>query len=486
MNAVRPRGLGARAARGVAITALGQGCRLLVQFLSIVILARLLEPADYGLVAMATAAVGLANVLLDFGLSAAAVQAKILTPAQESNLFWLNTAAGLALATLVLIAARPIASIYSEPLVSNIVMALSVTFLMAGLTVQHRARLIRRLRFIALSVVDVLSAAIGLCLAILLGVQGLGYWALVVQALAQSATTMLATLSLERWKPGLPARGSNMRPLLKFSLSLTATQTLGYVSRRVDSLVIGSRFGANELGFYNRAFQLLTLPLSQIQAPATNVALPVLSRLQDEPQSYNRYLLHAQTVLLHVVVGALALGAAQAPPLVRIVLGPDWARVVPIFQVLAIGGAFQAAGYAAYWVFLSRQLTAANFRYALVARPIVISLVLVGAFFGPLAVAAGYSAGLAVIWPLSLWWVSKVCDAPANAMFRNGIRILSLHALAGGVSWSTCLVLRLSVTYELCIGILAFVSTLVVVGGLSATVRGDARRLLETVRLVKD
>jgi PST family polysaccharide transporter len=216
-----------------------------------------------------------------------------------------------------------------------------------------------------------------------------------------------------------------------------ATQLLGYLSRNVDSILVGRLFGPAALGLYDRAFQILMLPLNQISAPSTTVALPVLSRLQDDRARYDAFLLRGQTILLHLVLTVSALSFALAEVLVPIVFGPQWAESVPILRALTIGGVFQMAGYVGYWVFLSKGLTRQNLWYAAVSKLVTIIAVVVGAQFGVLAVAACYSTGLAIGWPLLLWWLHRCSDAPARRLLVNGARALGYHSLiaaAGAVT----------------------------------------------------
>ncbi len=155
-------GLGARAAGGAAVTMAGQLAKMVVQFGGIILLARLLTPYDYGLMAMVTAIVGMAEILRDFGLSSAAIQAKHVSREQRDNLFWINSGIGLALAIVVFLSSSWIAHFYREPALLGISQALAVTFLFNGMTTQYRAHLSRALRFGQVSLSDVGAQVLGL------------------------------------------------------------------------------------------------------------------------------------------------------------------------------------------------------------------------------------------------------------------------------------------------------------------------------------
>ena len=449
--------LGKLAARGALVTMGGQACKIILQFGGIIVLARLLSPDDYGLMAMVIAVVGIGEVLRDFGLSSAAIQASSVTDAQRSNLFWINSTIGMVLAAAVFAGAPWIAAFYDQPLLVPIAQAVAVTFVLNGLATQFRAQLNRDMRFGRLAVVEISGQAVGLAAGVTLALQGFGYWALVAQQVGHALAMLVLLVVLAGWWPGLPRRGAAMGSFLRYGWNLMLTQLIGYLSRNVDALIIGQRFGAEALGLYNRAYQVLMLPLNQINAPATTIALPVLSRLNAEPGRYENFLLHGQLALLHFVVGVFALACAQAEPLILLVLGAQWAAAVPIFQILALAGVFQAASYASYWVFLSKGLTGSQLRYALLTRGLLIGAVLVGANWGVLGVATAYAGSLGLKWLFGLYWL-RASGAPVHGMLRNGALVLTGYGLCGAVSALVSAQFEVSPLAQLAIGTAAMLA----------------------------
>jgi PST family polysaccharide transporter len=215
-----------------------------------------------------------------------------------------------------------------------------------------------------------------------------------------------------------------------------ATQLVGLISRNLNTVLIGNRFGAELAGIYDRAFLLLMLPLNQINAPATTVALPVLSKLHDDPLRFERFILHGQTVLLHVLLAIFAFSAAAGEPLIVLVLGEQWSAAAPLFRILTIAGAFQTASYASYWAFLAKGLPHVVLRYSLVTRAGLVGLILLGLSWGMVGVTLAYSVGIACMWPLGLWWLGRNSDAPVRAMASNGVRALSAYLACTGVTFA--------------------------------------------------
>ena len=475
--------LGRRAARGVAVTLGAQSAKVIVQVASVIVLARLLDPHAYGLIAMVVTVIGVGELLRDFGLSSAAIQAPTLSAQQRDNLFWINTGIGVILAATVYFAGAPmLARLYSQPALIPITHALALIFVINGLTTQYRADLVRRLRFSRLALADVLGPAIALALAIFAALLGWGYWALVVQQLSQ-AVLLLAIVSISAgWLPGRPHRHVPLRDLLRFGGNLVATQLVGYVSNNADSFTIGIRFGATSLGLYSRAFQLLMTPLNQVRIPLTTVALPVLSRLSTDTRRFGDYIAQGQIGLGYTLVAGLGLVVGAAHPITAIFLGEKWLSVAPILSLLALAGIFQILAFVGYWVYVSRGLTRDLFRYTLVSSAIKVVCVVVGSHWGVIGVAAGYALAPALSWPISLWWLSRRTDLQVRRLYGGAARILAVVAVSASGAGALVYWLRdASAWVQLP---LAIVVTVVVYALFALVVPAIRRDLAAVIRMV--
>ncbi|MCV2395813.1 oligosaccharide flippase family protein [Actinotalea sp. M2MS4P-6] len=275
-----------------------------------------------------------------------------------------------------------------------------------------------------------------------------------------------------------------MRGLLSFGWKLVGTQLIGYASNNTDALVIGMRFGAGPLGYYNRAFRLLMTPLIQLRAPTTTIALPVLSRLQGEPKRFGDYVIRGQQALGYTLVAGLGLVAAAAEPITAIFLGDQWLSVVPILRFLALAGMFQTLAYVGYWVYLARDLTTDLLHYTLVSAGVRITCILVGSTWGVVGVAAGYALAPALTWPLSLWWLSRRAALPARDLIVGALRMLSVAAAA---AVPTALLVVLLEDAPSVLTLAAATLTTAAVYGLAwlvvPRVRADLRGVIDVVRL---
>ena len=435
--------LSQRAARGTATTLAAQLVRFALQFGSVLVLARLLVPADFGLVAMVTAVIGIAEIFRDFGLSAAAIQAPELSRAQRANLFWANTGLGVACA-LVAVALTPvIVALYDEPRLGSVVPALAGVFVLSGLNSQYRASLTRDMRFGVLAVSDVVAQAVGAAVAIGLAWAGAGLWALVAQQLVVALASLVVNVANARWLPGRPVRGAPIRGFMRYGSGFLGAQALMYATSNVDAVVVGAAWGKVEIGFYSRAYQLLMVPLNQINAPLTRVALPVLSRIQQDTQRLAHYVGRAQLVVCYVTTLLLAVAAALAEPHVRVLFGAGWDGVAPIFAVLAIGGIFRAAASVAYWTYLARALTGAMFRLQLWARPLMVAIIVAGTPWGGIGVATGVAVAYAGYWVVSLLDIGRRTQIPVAPFFGKAIfAMLVVAAPVAAAAWGASLALQ--------------------------------------------
>jgi len=380
-----------KSVRGGIVTVSAQALAILIQLASTVTLARLLSPADYGLLAMVMAITSFAGLFRDFGLSAAAIQRKDLSVAQQSTLFWLNVAIGAALMVLLAAFSPWVAWFYGEPKLTEITLALSVTFLLASIGTQSGASLIREMRFGRNAVATISGSIVSLVVSIVAALRGAEYWALVWGNIAGTTATTICLLALASFRPGLPQRGVGTGSLVSFGASITAFDFVNYFQRNLDNILIGKVWGADALGLYSRAYQLLMFPINAIRGPINSVAFPAMSKLQAEPDSLRRYYLQTTTVIALLSMPLCAFCFISVDPLVRLLLGDNWMGVASIFKWLAVAAFIQpAAGFAGSLVMSlgqsRRYLCGGIFNSVVICSGFVI-----GVQWGSVGVAAAYA-----------------------------------------------------------------------------------------------
>jgi O-antigen/teichoic acid export membrane protein len=357
---------------------------------SIVVLARLLAPEDFGLIGMVTVVIGFADLFKDLGLSTATIQKPEINHEQVSTLFWINLAISCATALVIASLSPVVAYFYGEPRLTWITLALTSNFIFGGLTVQHQALLRRQMNFTSLAKIEIISMLIGVVSAVVSAWYGLGYWALAIMQLAIAATNAIGVWIACSWRPGLPVQSSGIGSMLAFGGNLTGFNIVNYFSRNLDNILIGQYWGAQELGLYAQAYKLVLLPIVQINTPITSVVLPALSSLQAEPQKYCRY--YYKAILLIGTLGMPIIGFlfASADKVILMLLGQQWLGVVPIFQFL-MPAAFNATiGVSIGWVYQSLGRVDRQLRWGIVSSILNVILFAIGVRWGAIGVAASY------------------------------------------------------------------------------------------------
>lgn len=479
-------GFGGRAVRGVAVTMGGQLTRMVVQVASVVILARLLSPHDYGLFAMVMAIAGISEIFRDFGLSNAAIQAPTLSNGQRDKLFWVNSGIGFTLGLVIVGLSFPIAAIYGEPELVALTQFMAIAFALNGVATQHQASLSRMLRFGSLALVDIFASVGALGTAITLAALGFGYWALAWQLVAQSLLTLILSVSFARWLPRLPRRDVSLAGFYRFGWNIVSSQLVNYAANNTDSLLIGFRFGPSALGIYSRGFQLLMNPLNQLRSPITRVAVPVLSRVQDERERFNRFITTGQIALGYSLVAGLAFVAGASDPIVHLFLGSKWVDAGPVLRFLAIAGAFQTLAYVGYWVYVARGLTAVLFRFTLMSASMKVIFVVIGSQWGIAGVAAGFALEPILSWPLSIWWLSRATDIPRRSLLLGVVRLGGAGTLAGAAAWgATVAVAAAGPVAQIIAALVACVLVYIVLALVVPSVRRDMMLLRNVVRTVR-
>jgi PST family polysaccharide transporter len=433
------KNISGRAISGGYVTAAAQGLRFIIYMISTIILARLLSPGDFGLVAMVGTWVSLLRMFREAGLSTATIQRENITHAQISNLFWINLILGI-IATIIGAAMGPaIAWFYRDQRLIAITAVICLSFLFSGAAVQHIAVLNRQMRFMAIALVDVAAMFIGLLVAVGMAWLGYGYWSLVGSQMGMSIAEVLLAWSVSHWRPQLPRLHQGTRSLLGFGASLTISNLVRRVAQGSDSLLLGRFYGAEALGLYSRAAALLMRPLDQFIIPFDVVFVPLLSRLQTQPARYRRVFLQAYNAVAIVSFPIAGLLLGLSYPIVLGLLGSKWKGVAPIFAWLSIAAIHIPLSYAAVWVLTTqgrgKDILITNILFSVT----MLIAVFVGLPFGPLGVAIAFGvSGLIIRLPLQYYIVGRLGPVSTRDLWGVFIRHAPLCGIVFGASYLSC------------------------------------------------
>jgi PST family polysaccharide transporter len=392
-----------------------------LSLLTTIILARLLVPSDFGLIAMAAVVIGFIELFQDLGTSSAIIQRKDPSQALLASMFWLNAGFGLA-AMLVLYLASPLGgAFYREPKVIPIMQALSLSFLLSGLSNLQKSLLERNLEFDKLARIEIGTALFATVVGITAAFLGHGAWSLVYQVLAGNSLLTLLLWNTSRWRPSWQFDWSEVRSVMGFSLHLTGASVFNYFARNADKFLIGRFLGAQDLGYYDLAYRLMQYPLEGISAVIRRVMFPLYSRMQDDAGQFGwTYLKVASTIAL--ISFPLMLGlTALVGPFVLTLFGAAWTPIIPLLLILAPLGAVQSITTTAGDIFTAKGRTDLALWWTIIAGLLIVLSFVLGLPWGILGVTASYATMFLLLTYPGL----------AIAFRLIGIRVRDL----GGVLW---------------------------------------------------
>jgi PST family polysaccharide transporter len=424
--------LKAKTIRGGLARLCAQAANFLLRLGSLIVLARLLEPKDFGLVGMVTAFTGVLTLFRDFGLSSAAVQRASVTEEQISTLFWINLLFGSLLGLLTAAMAPAIAAFYHEPRLLGVTAVLAMGFLFNAAGIQHSVLLQREMRFTALAVIGVGSLTIGTAIAIAGAKAGYGYWALVVMTVSGPLTNTIGLWLTTGWVPGMPHRRVGIRSMMRFGGTLTLNGLIVYVASNLEKVLLGRFWGAVSIGIYGRAYQLVNIPTDNLNSAASEVGFSALSRLQDDPIRLKSYFLKGYSLLLALTLPITIACALFADDVIAVLLGPKWNDAAPIFRLLAPTILVFAIANPLGWLLSSIGLVARLLKMSLVIAPVMIVGYILALPYGPKGVAFAYSAVMtAWLVPLVIWALHGTVFSPRDILSAASWPLAASFCAAG-------------------------------------------------------
>lgn len=337
--------LGARAAKGVFWTAASNWGNELVRLVIFAMLARLLAPEDFGLVALALIFIGFTQIIADQGLADALIQRKHLDAMHLSSAFWMCIGFGLVLAAILSALAFPLAVLFDEDELAPVLVVLSLAIPIASASLVQQAILVRRMAFRSLAFRTLISIGVGAVFGIGAAVLGFGVWSLVVQHIASPIAGLIVLWSVTGWRPRFAFSVSHFRDLVGFGIHIVNFRVLNYFTRRADELLVGAFLGAVSLGFYTVGHRLLRMLFQLTSGLVDKVAFPVYARLQDQPERLRRAYYKTNAFAAVVALPAFVASLVLAPQIVQVLFGPQWEEAVPVMQALSLLGVIQFLTY---------------------------------------------------------------------------------------------------------------------------------------------
>lgn len=385
---------------GVKWISLARLLKQLLQILTLIILARLLSPKDFGLMALAMVVIGFLNILNDLGVSAALIQKRRIGKHLISSVFWLNILMGLTITLLIILTAPFIASLLNSAEVINILRVLSLSFLFSSFTIVQQALFEKELKFKCLGSIEIVAAVFGSVVGIILAFLNFGVWSLVFQTLIMTFINSILIWSNSSFRPIFKMQLSDIKIVSNFGLNLTGFNILNYFVRNADYVIIQKFLGEIQLGFYNLAYRIMLYPLQNITYILSRVMFPVFAKIQDDHGKFRKsYILLVSTIAF--ITFPLMMGLmAVSDIFVLVIFGEKWENSISVILILAPLGMIQSIYTPAGAIFQSKGRTDIWFKWGLFSGLVFVTAFVIGIKWGINGVATGYLiANLITIYP---------------------------------------------------------------------------------------
>lgn len=383
-------GHGRRSLRGGAVVIGARALIAVIQVVTILFLARLLSPEDYGLVSMVTVITGFAPLLVSLGTPDAVVQRTRITENDVGTLFWINVALGCGAALLMAVCGPLIARFYGEPRLTMIAIVSALTFVTSALTCQHYALLRRAMKFQELAVMDVGANLLSAGGAIAMAFYGLEYWALVLRPVMLTSLLALGVWLRCRWVPPKPVMTSGAKEMLRLGLNSTGFSLLDFVGRSSDRVAIGYRSGATALGYYQNAMFVYENLLDLLVSPLHGVAVASLSKARDDLNELRRLWRKALLTLQFFAMPAFGVLAVTSQDLIVLLLGAKWSHAGFLLGILALRGIPHSTERTLGWLHVTAGRTDRWMRWGVVATCAQLLALFCGLPFGPTGVTIAF------------------------------------------------------------------------------------------------
>ena len=375
---------------GIFYTALSRYSSIVARIFISAILARLLTPAEFGVVAIISVFITFFTLLSSFGIGPAIVQHKSLTGEDLSSIFSFSIALGLFLSAVFFFAAPIIASFYNEPVLIPLSRLMALAILFNSLKIVPNALNVKKLRFKEIGIVTVIISIIGGIVAIILAYLGFSYYALIINSILTSFLTLIVFYIMEPVIPSLRLHINPLREIAKFSTFQFFFNFINYFSRNLDNLLIGKYFSPSALGYYDKSYRLMLMPVQNLTFVITPVLHPVLSNYQNETKIiYDTY--YKIIRLLAIIGFPLSVFLYfNASEIINIIYGPQWEQSIPVFKLLALTIGTQIVLSTTGSIFQATNRTDLLFYAGLVGAVFVIGGIIYGVFIGKSLVSVGY------------------------------------------------------------------------------------------------
>jgi O-antigen/teichoic acid export membrane protein len=403
-----------------------------VQFLTLlfsIFLARLLGPAEYGLIAMVTVFTGFSNIFVDFGFGNALIFKEKPTKLDWSSVFWFNLLSGIVVFLILILLSGTIANFYDEPILKEITIVLSLSFIFSSASITYIARLKKQLNFKSISIINlgsiILSGIIGLFMAF----NNFGVWSLVGQRLSNVILKLIGYLLMSKWLPYFKYSGSSIKEIFSYSSYLFLSKLLSYSSRNLDNLLIGKVIDVASLGLYNRAYSFLMFPITAITRVINSVMFPYFSKIKNDKERIRQEFITTAKSVSIVVVPLMLNFNLGSNEIVLLVFGEQWAGMVPFLKWFSFLGIYQTIIGLSGPLYTALGNTKLDFKIGLFTQTVNILGIVIGINWGIQGVIYGlYGSMMVNLFPVN-YFILKTINLKMLDYFKEFIPIVMVNLI---------------------------------------------------------
>ena len=351
-----------------------------IQFISGIILARLLTPYDYGCIGMLAIFMVLANTFIDAGFGSALIQKKQPTQVDYSTIFYWNLGMAFLMYIILFFSAPAIAHFYEIPLLSSVLRVQGLVLFINAFNIVQKTQLSKNLNFKMLSIVTVIASLVSLCITILLAYKGFGVWSLVASNLITAAIPAIMFWFLVKWRPALIFSKKSFKELFSFGFFIFLSHLVNQIGSKITDLLIGKVYNPSTLGYYSKAAGTETIASSSISSILTQITYPLYAQVQDDKKLLGNVIRRLSSSIAYITFPLMFTLILTAKPIFLLLYSDRWLASVPYFQALCLVGladCLQAVNTLSIAAIGESRIM---FRWTLIKRTLGSTFIIVGLF----------------------------------------------------------------------------------------------------------
>lgn len=448
-----------------------------VQFIVVIVLARILSPKDFGLIGMLTIFIAVSQSFIDSGFTSALIRKNDCSPNDYSTVFYYNIIVSIILYILLFVFSHDISIFFNEPQLKSLIQVLGIGLLLNSLSIIQRTILTKELNFKLQMRISVIASVVSGILAIYFAYFGFGVWSLVVLTISRFGLTSFMFWIWSSWRPLRIFSKDSFYKLFSFGSKILVSGLIDTIYRNVYYLIIGKFFSVVELGYYTRADQFQALPSQNLNGVISRVSFPVLSNIQNDTlQLKAAYKKLIKSTMLITFVLMLGLAAA-AKPIILTLIGEKWLPSVIYLQMLCFVGMFYPLHALNLNMLQVKGRSDLFLRLEIIKTILAIPMIVIGIFWGIKIMIMGMIVNTIIAYYLNSYWSGKFIGYSTSQQIKDILPSFCLAAFVGLVVFIIGNILNISNLLKL---IIQFFLLVVLTIGISELFH------LEDYRYIKD